>query len=105
LCDYAYPGNLTELESILERAALLCNDQVIEYEQLPLNVREPRAWTHVGVSFEPVHSLIGAERLAILAAGRAAHANLTRTAELLGIGRTTLWRKMRELAISVEDLR
>jgi transcriptional activator for dhaKLM operon len=54
---------------------------------------------------EPVRSLSEAEKATILCAGRAAHGNLTQAAQLLGIGRTTLWRKMKELGLSSEDFR
>ena len=52
---------------------------------------------------QPVHSLVEAERQAIVSACRAANGNLTEAARLLGIGRTTLWRKMKELEIRAES--
>jgi transcriptional activator for dhaKLM operon len=105
LSHYPWPGNVRELEAVMERAALLCEGQAIEPEHLPPLVRQRRTITPGKAATEPVRSLAEAEQLAILAAGRAAAGNLTQAAQFLGIGRTTLWRKMKELGISVDDFR
>jgi transcriptional activator for dhaKLM operon len=57
-----------------------------------LNARSPLA--------QPVLSVSEAEREAILRAGWACHGRVTEMARLLGIGRSTLWRKMKQLDIS-----
>jgi transcriptional activator for dhaKLM operon len=105
LCAYPWPGNVRELESVMERAALACEGQPIRPEHLPALVRQRRALAKGKPTTEPVRSLAEAEQNAILSAGRAAHGNLTQAAQFLGIGRTTLWRKMKELGIRVEDFR
>jgi transcriptional regulator of acetoin/glycerol metabolism len=46
---------------------------------------------------------VEAEKSAILTATQAAQGNLTKAAKSLGISRTTLWRKMKELGISTEE--
>lgn len=103
LQGYPWPGNIRELESVLERAALQCDGRPIDLEHLPTVVRERRAIVPGKALTEPVRSLTEAEKVAILSAARAAGGNLTRTAQLLGIGRTTLWRKMREFGLSNHD--
>ena len=103
LCAYPWPGNGRELESVLERAVLLCDGQPIQPEHLPDIIRQRRTMIPGKPITEPVRSLSEAEKSAILCAGRAARGNLTQTAQLLGIGRTTLWRKMKELGLSAED--
>ncbi len=105
LSAYPWPGNVRELESVMERAALLCDGQPIQPEHLPALVRQRRVMAKGKPATEPVRSLAEAEQLAILTAGRAARGNLTQAALFLGIGRTTLWRKMKELGLSVEDFR
>jgi len=54
---------------------------------------------------EHVPALHEAEYEAILRAGWACNGNLSKMAEILGIGRTTLWRKIKAANIRVEDLR
>jgi transcriptional activator for dhaKLM operon len=105
LCNYPWPGNVRELESALERAALQCEGQRIRPDHLPASMRQRRALTPGRPSTEPVRSLKEVERLAILTAGRAARGNLTQTAAFLGIGRTTLWRKINEFGLSRDDFR
>ena len=105
LCAYPWPGNIRELESVMERAALLCDQQPIDLEHLPETIRQRRAVVPGKTLTEPVRSLVETERLAILSAGRATSGNLSEAARLLGIGRTTLWRKMKELGIAAEEFR
>lgn len=101
LKQYRYPGNITELESIIERAALHCEGNMLKPEHLPQHVRERRVL--VTRSGEPVRTMTESEYAAILAAGRAASGNLSATARTLGIGRSTLWRKMKELGLTMDD--
>ncbi|HVO42956.1 MAG TPA: sigma 54-interacting transcriptional regulator, partial [Aggregatilineales bacterium] len=103
LLDYTWPGNITELESVMDRAASLCDSQVIRLEHLPQSVRERWAVIPGTTLTEPVHSLVEAERRAIVSACRATRGNLTQAAQILGIGRSTLWRKIREMSISSEE--
>jgi transcriptional activator for dhaKLM operon len=103
LSAYPWPGNVRELESVMERAALHCEGNFIRHEHLPESVRKARVKIPNKSLTEPVRSLAEAERFAILVAGHAAGGKLTQTANILGIGRTTLWRKMKQLAISPPD--
>jgi transcriptional activator for dhaKLM operon len=105
LGGYPWPGNIRELESVMERAALLCDRQPINLEHLPDAIRQRRVVVPGKALTEPVHSLLEAERLAILSAGRAAKGNMSEAARILGIGRTTLWRRIKELGIHAEDFR
>jgi transcriptional activator for dhaKLM operon len=103
LCAYPWPGNVRELEAVIDQCIANCDGPQILLEHLPDAVRAPRAKVPNRPATEPVRSFSEAERAAILAAGRAAHGNLSRAAQLLGIGRTTLWRRMREMELKVED--
>ena len=100
LSRYPWPGNVRELESVLERAMNQCRDGVIRTADLPEAVRNGRVLTGNHPLAQPVVSVSEAEREAILRAGWACQGRTTEMARLLGIGRSTLWRKMKALDIS-----
>ena len=58
-----------------------------------------------GSSDESVPTLLEMERQAILRAGLACQGNVTEMARVLGIGRTTLWRKMRAFGLKPETFK
>jgi transcriptional activator for dhaKLM operon len=103
LCKYPWPGNVRELETIMERAAIQLEGSLIGIENLPPAIHQRSALVKGKKLVKPVQTLVEAEKAAILAAGQAAQGSLSQTAQLLDIGRTTLWRRMKELGISVED--
>jgi len=89
---YAWPGNIRELFAALERAALYTDDGRIEAQHLPADVRS--ALDGDERRYRADHSTDD-ERASIQAALAHADGVVSRAAELLGMGRTTLWRKMR----------
>ncbi|MCA9974316.1 MAG: hypothetical protein KC413_01145, partial [Anaerolineales bacterium] len=101
---YPWPGNVRELESVLERAVNQSRSNVIAVTDLPESVRHGRVVTR-SPRAQPVLSVMEAEREAILKAGWACHGHVTEMARQLGIGRTTLWRKMKRHNISPESFR
>jgi transcriptional activator for dhaKLM operon len=102
LSRYPWPGNVREMESALERAVSHSQDTVIHLVDLPEAVRSGRVMTANPPQTEPILSVADAEREAIIRAGWACRGHVTDMAEQLGIGRTTLWRKMKRLNISPE---
>ena len=100
LARYPWPGNVRELESVLERAMSQCRDSIIRAGDLPENVRNGRVLSGRHPLAQPVISVGEAEREAILRAGWACHGRVSEMARLLGIGRSTLWRKMKHFGIS-----
>jgi transcriptional activator for dhaKLM operon len=100
LSRYPWPGNVRELESALERAMSQSRDNVIRPGDLPEMVRNGRVLAGRHPLAQPVLSVDEAEREAILRAGWACNGRVTEMARLLGIGRSTLWRKMKLLDIS-----
>jgi DNA-binding NtrC family response regulator len=97
---YPWPGNVRELFSVLESAALRANAGRIDAQHLPVEVRSsatdgpdaPMARYRTDGGEED-------ERARIVAALDAAHGVRARAAEILGMGRTTLWRKLRQLGL------
>lgn len=95
LKKYPWPGNIRELESALERAcSLIAAGQPIDVAHLSENIRRGAVMMPTREKVEPVLNMDEWNREAIIRAGWAAHGNLTEMAQLLGISRTTLWRKM-----------
>jgi transcriptional activator for dhaKLM operon len=105
LARYPWPGNVRELESALERAVSHCREGVVRVLDLPEVVRTGRVVSGESPQPLPVLSVAEAEREAIIRAGQACHGRVGAMAEQLGIGRTTLWRKMKRLQIRPEAFR
>jgi transcriptional regulator of acetoin/glycerol metabolism len=100
LRKYDWPGNVRQLFAALESAAISAGGRRIEAQHLPEAVRggEQAASARYRTS-GPVED----ERQAIEDAIAHAGGSLSRAAELLGMGRTTLWRKLRAHGISTES--
>jgi transcriptional activator for dhaKLM operon len=102
---YPWPGNVRELESVLERALAHSRDDIIQIADLPEAVRQGRALTGSAPRARPVLTTAEAEREAIISAGYACGGHVSDMAQQLGIGRTTLWRKMKRYQINREQFR
>ncbi|MCL5024510.1 MAG: sigma-54 dependent transcriptional regulator [Nitrospirae bacterium] len=93
---YDYPGNVRELENIIERCATLSLSEVIDKDELPplmANGRQsPKSLLLSDVAAD-------AEKAHILRVLKTTHGNKTRTAEVLGISRKTLWEKINAYGI------
>ena len=104
LLNYSYPGNIRELENIIEHAIILCQEEVIRSCHLPVYILERSAVKASGNldggSTTKRMSGTERERRQILDVLEANGWHRERTANLLGIDRTTLWRKMKKLKIS-----
>lgn len=99
LFQYAYPGNVRELENILEYATIVCKGFFIEPRHLPaylLKKKVPGLLQEDRKVPAPVN-LKEMERQELLDALKAHRWNRQATATALGISRTTLWRKLRQL--------
>jgi two-component system response regulator HydG len=91
---YDWPGNVRELENALERAAVLTARGEIGPEALPSRVTSPRASPIVSDRLPPNPPLEIIERAYIHWVLQAEAGNKTRTAEILGIDPSTLYRKL-----------
>jgi transcriptional regulator of acetoin/glycerol metabolism len=94
LVGYDYPGNIRELENIIEHAFVLCRGTVIDIENLPENVRPEE-----GRPLARLTSMDDVEVAFITEALRRNNFNRKKTAQELGMHKTTLWRKMKKLGI------
>jgi two-component system response regulator HydG len=92
---YEWPGNVRELFAVLESACIRAGSTRIEAQHLPAEVRAALRGAHPDAPRYRGDDDTDAERAAIQAALDQANNVRSRAAELLGMGRTTLWRKMR----------
>ena len=92
---YPWPGNVRELEQVLERSLHQTRSTTIGVADLPEAIRKGRVLTAGSPAPLPVLTAAEAEREAIIRVGWHCQGRVTAMARELGIGRTTLWRKMK----------
>ena len=94
LMKYNWPGNVRELQHIMERAAILSHNQILRPEDLQFS--SDQGITQKETEFEELN-LEKLEKQAIEEAVRRSNGNLSFAAELLGITRFALYRKINKL--------
>ena len=97
LLAYDYPGNVRELENIIEHCFVLCDGEIIEARHLPISVR-PALKTERAASTQPA-TIKQMEIVLIAQALRRNKGNKTAAARELGIDKSTLFRKMKTFDI------
>jgi len=101
LLNYNYPGNVRELENILEHALIICQEDTIQRTHLP-EYLQARAGARKAVSSgfaEPASPPENEERAELVAALQKFSWHRQKTASALGVDRTTLWRKMKKYGL------
>jgi PAS domain S-box-containing protein len=96
LCRYSYPGNVRELENIIQRSIVMAKGAIILPEHLPEEMKAQE------ILKEP-ESLADMEKQMIESALKQYKGNLNKAAKKLGIHYTTLWRKMKKLNINISS--
>jgi len=98
LINYDYPGNIRELENILERAYVLCKGDIIEKKHLPIEfISKNSGNTPLKAELKPIESNEAAVIKEVL---QRCNGNRALAARKLGIGRSTLWRKIKRYGLS-----
>ncbi len=104
LMAYDFPGNVRELENIIEHATVLCRGELIEIQHLPDYLQPALSLKETGTQ-KPVSSKrvkwADLERGFLLQVLRDNNWNRQEAARELGIGRQTLWRKIKRLNIQL----
>jgi two-component system NtrC family response regulator len=98
--NYDWPGNVRELMSVIERSAVDAGFGRIEAQHLPEELRRSVDAT-AEARYRATQSA-NDERDAIVAALEQTDGAIARAAELLGMGRTTLWRKLKQYGLMSE---
>lgn len=105
--SFAWPGNLRQLENVIQHAVLMCNSNELQLRHLPAAVQEANA-----PEFDDEPAMLGdslhqqrdhAERGVIHRALVTSGFNRTRAADALGISRVTLYKKMKKYGLLKES--
>ncbi len=99
--SYSWPGNVRELRNTVEAAVVLSRSNVIDIDDLPPQLRETSGESTISFSL-PV-TMEEAEKGLILETISFCKGNKTKAADLLGIGRKTLHRKLAQYTGEAED--
>ena len=101
LLNYDYPGNVRELENILEHALIICQEDTVQPAHLP-GYLQSRPESEKLLPLSPVENRFSPddkERAELLATLRQFSWHRKKTAHALGVDRTTLWRKMKKYSL------
>jgi transcriptional regulator with PAS, ATPase and Fis domain len=97
LLNYSWPGNVRELENVIQRAMTLSQHEVILPEELPATVIQTTDKKLVEKALEGNFTLDQLEKEYIKRVLIEAGGNKSKAAEILGLDRKTLYRKLEEL--------
>lgn len=103
--SYSWPGNIRQLENVLEGAFIMSKTPVIEIDDLPksFNIRGSKTDGSSLTSKSLKEGLEDPEKEIILNALKEAKGNRSKAAENLGVNRTTLYNKMKKYGISAKE--
>ncbi len=97
LIDYQWPGNVRELENVIERAVVLAPGNIVTVEALPAAIREAKGERQlIEEGSERSLSMEEVERMYIKRILEKTRGNKLQAAQILGIDRKTLYRKLGE---------
>jgi DNA-binding NtrC family response regulator len=93
LLHYGFPGNVRELENLIERAIILESGQLVTPESLPQGIRVLQVGTVEPGEIRTIDEMVAeyARQVVKIVGG-----NRTKAAEMLGISRTSLWKILKE---------
>lgn len=103
---YLWPGNDLELKGVVERTAMMCHGHHLQLADLPEHLlgQQPLLESDPQPGM-PLLTLAEMERQAIIRAANVSRGQLNEMAQLLGIGRTTLWRKIKLYQIDIRQFK
>lgn len=102
LVAYDFPGNVQELEHIIERAVISADGKIIGQEHLPLRFKK-RSESPKPLETNQFLTIAELEKRYILEVLEACKGNKSKTAEILGISRAALWRKLKHFKSETPD--
>ncbi len=96
---YDYPGNIRELENIVHRLLIMCNDNVIEPRHLPTDLSDGSAVVTRETDEHHWPTLEEQEKRYIMEVLDKVEGNRSQAAKILGIDRVSLWRKIKRFGL------
>jgi DNA-binding NtrC family response regulator len=109
LAEYSFPGNVRELEHTIQRAVVLAQGKDIDLEHLPPQIAGRDVSLGTGSTISGMRPLAEAvqefEREYLLRALKLTRGRKLLAAEVLGVSRKSLWKKLRQLGISESEYR
>jgi two-component system, NtrC family, response regulator AlgB len=94
LLEYPWPGNIRELRNVIERASIICTEELVQVSHLGLSVAQGNSQPQIGDPLS-LETLEKAHISAILASCE----SLDQAARTLGIDASTLYRKRKQLSL------
>jgi PAS domain S-box-containing protein len=105
LLRHDFPGNIRELENIIEYAFVVCRGSIIQKDHLPQELLEPQAdYAAAGKETNPLTMAID-EQTRLKEILKKHNGNQSRAARELGINRSTLWRKLKRYGIDPQSIK
>jgi len=101
LMNHEWKGEIRELENVMERAVIFCNEDLINVKHLPMQFQSEMGPTDYSPSGSLDESVRRFEKEIITRALESNEFNKEKTAETLQVGLSTLYRKMKELDIQI----
>jgi DNA-binding NtrC family response regulator len=99
LMRYDWPGNVRELENVIQRMIILAESDHIDADLLPLRLTEEKEVRGRALDYLQPQSLDEVEAYFIRKTLRETHGDRALAAEILGIDKSTLWRKVKRYGI------
>ncbi|HHS13663.1 MAG TPA: sigma-54-dependent Fis family transcriptional regulator [bacterium] len=99
LTAYSWPGNVRELKNVIERAVILCRDDILMPENLPLEIKTGSDIPHSRVGSPGKISLQEMEKIHIAEILKTVGGNKSQAARILDISRSTLREKLKSYRI------
>jgi len=101
LINHDWKGEVRELENVIERSVIFCNDEFIGIDNLPSSFIEDKNEFNIALSNSLEDSVKKYERNIIMNALHINDFNKEKTAEYLNVGLSTLYRRFKELNIKI----